>query len=226
MKTSVFSFVAVLLISFVTLAQSMNGKVTLGGELSINSQELKYENNYSSYSKNEKQSDFNFGPRLGYFLNDNLQFGIGLNYQGSSYDFEGVEQYYSSERSFSLFYINPSLRYYNELSTNFGFWGQLSFNVGFGSRKDTEWEYNGNLTPPKVETEYDLMAYSFSFGPGVYYFLNDHFEINLSLGSIYYTSMSTTVTKPKLPEEPKNVQSQFGFDFSFQSLTLGLHYIF
>ena len=43
MKTSVFSFVAVLLISFVTLAQSMNGKVTLGGELSINSQELKYE---------------------------------------------------------------------------------------------------------------------------------------------------------------------------------------
>ena len=215
-----------LLFSTVIFSQNMNGKVTLGGSISFESKSDEYKNNFSSNSEKNSQTDLIIGPRLGYFLNDNLQFGIGLNYQGSSYDFEGVEQYYSSERSISLFYINPSLRYYYELSTNFGFWSALSFNFGFGSRKDTDWEYNGTPNPPKIETEYDLTNFAFSLRPGIYYFLNDHFELNLSIGGLYYASMTTTTTKPKLPDEPKYVQSQFGFDFSLQGMTIGLNYIF
>lgn len=215
-----------LLFSTVVFSQNMNGKITLGGKISIENKSDDYKNNFSSYIKKETQNSLIIGPSIGYFISDHLQFGLGLFLQNNGYDFEGTEQYYSSKRSISMISFSPSLRYYGEVFPSFGFWGDLSFNFGFGSRKDTDWEYNGTSNPPKIETEYDLTNFAFSLRPGVYYFLNDHFELNLSFGGLYYASISTTVTKPKLPDEPKNIQSQFGFDFSLYGMTLGLNYIF
>lgn len=221
-----FTFVSILLISFGTFAQTMNGKVTLGGEISFNSVINENKNNFSDYIEKESHSDFTIGPSLGYFLKDNLKFGIGLRFQNSRDDYEAFEQYNSHKNQTSIYSIISSLRYYGEMLPSFGFWGDVQISAGFGSSKTTGWDYDGTLNPPKIETEFDLSNFSVSLNPGIYYYLNDHFELNLSFGGLYYARSIITVTKPKLTEKPENVINQFGFEFSLRGLTLGVNYIF
>ena len=81
----------------------------------------------------ETNSNWNFGPSFGYFLNDKMAVGIGVDFSGSTSKRNDTK---NEIRKSSGWEISPFFRYYFAGAGNFRFFGEAY--LGFGGGKNRE----------------------------------------------------------------------------------------
>lgn len=120
----------------------------------------------------DSESSFEFIPSIGYFVSDGILIGINLGFSS------GKTESFGSETKSSGFAAGPFARYYKQTSNeNFAVYGQFSFL--YGSGKDTD--------SSNQETKTSAMDVALS--PGLVYFVNEHWAIELGFRGIgYYSS--------------------------------------
>lgn len=166
MKTALIIFLC--LLSFTGFTQIVKGTKAVGGGI--------------TYSKTtqpgylgdgeDSQSSFEFIPSIGYFVSDGILVGINLGFSSGKTDSFG------SETKSSGFAAGPFARYYKQTSNeNFAVYGQFSFL--YGSGKDTD----------SSNQETKTSAMDIALSPGLVYFVNEHWAIELGFRGIgYYSS--------------------------------------
>ena len=212
MKTILVVF-AVAFFSMVTNAQTESEKFviekgtwSLGGSFSVGSVNLNSERvgnpiNYESFS-------FNVRPDFGYFIASNLQVGLELGYGYSKINYD---QSAISERKINSFSIAPYLRKFLALSSKFSI--SLTGSPYYNHYQNDEYsddEYLGQLTSEN---------FGVNVKPGIFFMLSDKVSLNADIGRLYYSHFSDSRDGEDLEKS-----DQFGLDFSFDHIFLGLRY--
>jgi len=199
--------------------QSNDVTISLGGKIMYNTSKTNLNDYYQSSTEITKYS---FSPRFGYFLSENMQFGIGLQYDKSIDErkSENIEDEYST--TLSLFSITPSLRYYQNIKEKFGFYGELEVAIGSGTNKLVVWDWQNK----KRENTYEENQITISLNPGIYYKVTNNFRLEVSVGGMYYSNTKTKHSTPENSGIPTNEGDDFGIELSFESLSLGVVYVF
>jgi hypothetical protein len=187
-----------------TLVASAQTKMWIGGNAGYNSSSTDV-----TGDTDPKVSGGSFGPQYGYWVNDNIAVGIGLNY--SSTTAENGDDYKSWENS--SFSATPFVRYYKK-NDKFGVYGELSLSIGSGKTTDTDYL--------DEETTYETKDFSINVGPGVQYWFNDNWSMNTTIGMLSYG----THTDVGQDGDDDIVTSGLDFGLDFTNLNFGLNYHF
>lgn len=113
-----------------------------------------------------KSTHFGFGPKVGYFVIDNLPVGLAINVNANKTKYTGD----SEEDINNNFTIGPFARYYFVPQDKLKPMAEIS--AGFGSSKD-KYTYSGHTS----ESKYGIFKYS--IGVGASYFVTDHVAFDL-----------------------------------------------
>jgi outer membrane protein len=156
------------LISGAGFTQIVKGAKAVGGGIS-----------YSNTSQpgylgdgEDSESSFEFIPAFGYFVADGILVGINLGLS------TGKTVSFGNETKSSGFAVGPFARYYKQTSNeNFAIYGQFSFLYGSGKETDSS------------DQETKTSAMDIAVSPGLVYFLNNHWAVELGFRGIgYYSS--------------------------------------
>lgn len=162
----------------------------------------------------EKNSNFNFNPKAGYFISDKFAVGIELGVGSSKY--EESDTGYNFEQTANNFNGGVFARYYFlDLGKRFKTYAEAG--VGFGSQK---WEQDGD------EVQKDT---NFGIGVdlGINYFVTERFAINFGLTDL----LSYNNTKSEFPGGGETTSNGFNGNFNvfnnfFQTAQFGLTWKF
>ena len=153
-----------------------------------------------------KSSSFDFSPRAGYFVNDNIALGLALGYNNAKRDqdfgFGNIE-----EVTTNTFEVGAFGRYYFTPANQFSILTQLGVNY--------------STTKSEVDSEEFNKANGFNieFAPGISYFISEHFALEATFGILSYT-----IVKPDEDGADSTNTFQFGLDMS--DINFGLVYKF
>ena len=196
MNKSFILVLALVIATPVVHAQTSSGSMMAGGSItfSSSSREGGSANDFSSFS---------FSPSFGYFISDNFALGTSLTLSTSR---TGTGAAKTTGSSFGL---GPFVRYYKFTSNeSLAFFGQAG--VSFSSGK----------TDPAFGNVTNSNSISLSIFPGVAYFLNEHWAMELSITGFRLVSSDLNTDN----EDDKTTT----VDFSIHSFSpsLGLRYHF
>ncbi|MCE7863471.1 MAG: porin family protein [Bacteroidetes bacterium CHB5] len=167
MKKIMYAVLAMMFIASGTWAQTTQGSKSIGGGFEYNSN--KQENAYGNMDY--ESSSFEIMPQAGYFIIDNLEVGVLLNYVSGKSGYTGLDP--TKNSSFS---VGPFARYYKFTSNErFAFTG--TFRVSFGSGKTTY-----------VNSELKTGNMGVFISPGFTYFLSDKWGLDFQLQGIGFSS--------------------------------------
>ena len=187
---------AFLVITTWVFGQTSAGSMMVGGSIEFSSTSREGGNANDG-------SSFGFSPDFGYFISDNFAVGASLSL-GSSRSGTG-----NAETTSNYFGIGPFARYYLFTSNEqFGFFGQAKLNFR-----------TGRTDPPFVEVSKN-QSLSFALQPGVAYFLNEHWAIEL-----YFEGFVVSSTDPNTDNDNDKV-NRVDFGLSSFSPILGFRYHF
>ncbi|GIL23550.1 MAG: hypothetical protein BroJett042_20630 [Bacteroidota bacterium] len=168
MKKIMYAILAMMFIAPAAWAQTTQGSKSIGGGFEYYSN--KQENIYGNYDY--ESSSFEIMPQVGYFIIDNLEVGVLLNYTSGKSGYTQLDP--TKNSSFS---VGPFARYYKFTSNErFAFTG--TFSVSFGSGKTTY--------PSSSESKTGNMGVFIS--PGFTYFLSEKWGLDFQLQGIGFTS--------------------------------------
>ncbi|KXK31293.1 MAG: Autotransporter beta domain-containing protein [Bacteroidetes bacterium OLB12] len=163
-----YAILAMMFIAPAAWAQTTQGSKSIGGGFEYYSN--KQENIYGNYDY--ESSSFEIMPQVGYFIIDNLEVGVLLNYTSGKSGYTQLDP--TKNSSFS---VGPFARYYKFTSNErFAFTG--TFSVSFGSGKTTY--------PSSSESKTGNMGVFIS--PGFTYFLSEKWGLDFQLQGIGFTS--------------------------------------
>ncbi|WP_345113415.1 hypothetical protein [Hymenobacter algoricola] len=163
------------------------------------------------------------GSQAGFFIADNLVVGLnaGLssgknNYSQDMYTSPGIIQTSATKETLKRLSFGPFVRYYHMVGEKAGFYGQLSG----GYQRSTE-ETTGDPPFFVSRTTKGSGGYA-SILPGFVYFPTAKLGLELTLGSLSYTKItSTSQVLAPARSEGKSTSSNFAANFGLQNLTLG-----
>ncbi|HNU42724.1 MAG TPA: outer membrane beta-barrel protein [Cyclobacteriaceae bacterium] len=168
MKKIMYAILAMMFIAPAAWAQTTQGSKSIGGGFEYYSN--KQENIYGNYDY--ESSSFEIMPQVGYFIIDNLEVGVLLNYTSGKSGYTQLDP--TKNSSFS---VGPFARYYKFTSNErFAFTG--TFSVSFGSGKTTY--------PSSSESKTGNMGVFIS--PGFTYFLSEKWGLDFQLQGIGFSS--------------------------------------
>jgi opacity protein-like surface antigen len=156
-----------------------------------------------------KSTGFNFSPKAGYFVSNNIAVGVALGFD-STKDDNGVNTIVKDNN----FSVGAFGRYYFTPSSQFSVFGQLGFDVN--STKSTTDVTVANVT---TSTESKANGFGVALAPGVSYFLSNHFAIEASWGVLNFNS-----NKPDVANADTTTNVDFGLNLN--DLNFGLVYKF
>lgn len=175
----------------------------------------------------DKSSQFEIAPALGYVLNENLVLGTFLSYAREERDIDfnsgngGFQQTQTSKNN--LFSLKPFLRYYKTVVDKFGLTFELNLRIGFGSGESSLSFSNVNNID-EVRNQFDVSEFSLGASPGIFYKLNNSFIIRANIGALSYLNRRESF------EDGLNVPMQRKLrDFNLSltdDLTLSFEYFF
>lgn len=177
-------------------AQFNQGRMLVGGDFSFSSQTEKSKSGGTTVTFG-KTTSIELGPKVGYFLIDNLAVGAALDVSLTKFKPEDADN--DSENTFTTFGIAPFVRYY--LSQGIFFQGQ--FGVGSGKNKSTL---------GSVSNESKFGVTNLNVGAGYAYFLNDNVAIEPMIGY-----GSTTLNYKDSNPEFKDLRSGLFLQVSIQA---------
>src|SRR5690554_452060 len=204
MKKLILSAMAVFALSF---AHAQEEESTFGfGEGNIF-----VEGNIGFGSTNDKNtetktSNFNFAPKAGYFISDDLAVGLDLGFGSNKTEVAGTETVKTSTVGFGAF----ARYYFLELGERFKTYGE--FGIGYATTND-------KIAEAKVN------ALGAGATLGINYFVTENFAINFALADIL------TYTSAKGDWDGAKAVNEFGFGVGqfnnfFATAQFGLTYKF
>lgn len=152
----------------------------------------------------------NFGLGAGYFIADGLSVGLAFNLNSNT----TKDELNGGENRTNTTLIGIGARKYASLSDNFALFGQLG--VGFGSGK-SEAEAAGN-----TQTTNEFSAFAVQLAPGFTFFPTERIGLDVTVGSIGYTSTSNTNPGP----DTENTSGTFNFGINLAAVTFGVQVFF
>jgi len=122
---------------------------------------------FGNESFGEQSSNvFNFAPKAGLFVSDNIAVGVKAGFTSFSGDNDGVDTVDQNEYAVGAFG-----RYYFAPSNQFSLFTELGVDYTTGEDKLADLEYDG---------------FDIAFAPGISYFVSDNFSIEATLGVLSY----------------------------------------
>ncbi|MBC5992332.1 outer membrane beta-barrel protein [Pontibacter cellulosilyticus] len=188
-------------------AQTSAGTISLGGSLGL------YSGSMDENTSERKTSSYSISPYVGYFIKDGLEIGINtrLSFNSSTTETEGSGQEFKT-KSFG-YGIGPHITKYISVTDKLYF----TANGGFGL---------SGLRTKNPELDEELISttsgYYIAASPGLTYFATTKLGFSASIGNIGYVSFTST-DKQAQPERETN-SSNFDFNFSPATATLGIRY--
>jgi len=161
MKKTLLTVIA-LCLAVGAFAQFEQGRMMIGGQLSIQSYKEKQKSG-STTVEDGTTTDYSFTPQFGYFVIDNLAVGAGISNGFSSYNPDDDDIDNSTSTSFQF---QPFARYYLPQHIFF----QATFGAGGGTYKDSDGD----------KESYGISSWSLAGGYSI--LLNDHVAIEPILG--------------------------------------------
>lgn len=184
MKKKIFAIAAFML----TISTMLSAQVFVSGAFNLSTSNSK-ETMGSVSVDGDKTFEFDFMPKVGYFMSDDFAIGLGFGL-GTSKTTSPKEITYSGEEEITkqnTWAIAPFARYYFARTGELSFFGEATF--GFGGGKS---EYSvGGVTEdgPKIS------MIGFGIAPAISYNLSERFAIEASFGSLGYSSYTTEETE-------------------------------
>lgn len=192
----------------------------IGGDVTVygSNSDTKVENN-SNTSEN-KQSQLNLSPKIGYFVSDNFMVGLGLNIgsrknesnYNSTSDYIYIDEYNSNYLS-----VEPFVRYYMPLSEKLSFINHFGLSYGFSNSYSSNYQDNSGY---KYYSEGKGNEIALGYAPGISFNLTEKFLIELGIGSIGY-SHSKSESTPKT----ENTDTGVVDEGDLQTTTSGDYYM-
>ncbi len=203
-KTGIF----VLFLSLITVM--VNAQFFIGGSLNLNFNASKTTTNGTT-DQGAATTGFGLSPEAGYFVSDNIAFGLGLGYSMNRSNNRNDPATISSSGTFS---INPFARYYALELGDLDLFIEGGINLGFGSSRTK----TGDVTSDGPKT----LNVSFYVMPGFSYDLSDRIALEASFGSLAF---SVNRSKQDIgPVTTVNTSSGFNLGFSTRNIQLGFIY--
>lgn len=206
-----------------TNAQVSKGTLMFGGSLGANvTMESTQKVTGAADVKTPGYTQWNFSPRIGYFVSDGLAVGLSLNvssnhvYTQQSTDGTKYENVMSSSLGVALF-----ARKYKAITSNVFFHGQAAF--GYSSGSYTERNTDGTSSF-KDGNKFTNTSIGINLSPGLTYFVSPKWGIDFSLNNIIGYNM--TATKTEVANSTNTLETTGG-NFSIGAgltPTLGLFY--
>ena len=155
------------------------------------------DNGNDYWEKDQKSSigNFNISGQFGFFVNDGLLTGLGIEYASltmrdeyeSDVDGDGRDDEYKSKNSMSSFALSPFVKYYIPLGQNAIF---INTSYTFGSiNSKSEWEWD-NTSSPNQDDDDESEPYKTSrleFGSGMAFFLTESISLEPSINYAFNT---------------------------------------
>jgi hypothetical protein len=197
------------LYSATAFAQTDKGTILLGANLGIGSvnnaqsfinQGVPASNNYGNINSST-YSSLVITPSVGYFIFDKFAVGLSAGYsqnktESSTSNTQGISQgpQYTDNYSTVNYSISPYARYYFPLGEKAAIFTQLSVGYAYtlGKTESTTNDFVNPLSVTKFKS--DGQTFFVSFFPGFSYSVTHHFSLELSIGSLAYTSTKTNST--------------------------------
>lgn len=212
MKKILFSAVALAAFTFNVHAQEKSstygfskGDILVEGNLRYSSED----------DKNDeiKQSNFNFSPKAGYMITDDIAVGLQLGFGSDKSDYYGADEI----NKYNTFQAGVFGRYYFlNLGERFKVYGEAG--LGLSNGKYIE-EFRGVETSVKNKGAYA------NAGIGVNYFVTERFAINFGLSDVI--SYRTSKLDVSGAEAVNNFDANINvFNNFFSTATFGLTYKF
>jgi len=193
MKNFFLTAIAVCTFTFMNAQEDgfSKGDIFISGSFGLNSQS----------TGDIKNSSFQFTPRVGFFVADNIAVGARLGFTSGKQEVPFTEELKTSAINAGAFG-----RYYFTPSSKFSIFGE--FGLEYASSKQEQ----GN-------TELKINGFGVNVGPGVSYFLSDHFALEAFWGAIAYAT-----AKPDVDGAESTDAISFGVNLD--DINLGLVYKF
>ena len=199
-------------------SQTEKGKFYAAASLSLNNSN----NEHGNPSNVTTYKDFTLAitPGIGYFIKDNfsLELSMGFLHYNNNYVNNSVAMpIYIINSGASYYSANLYACYYKDISEKF----KLRIKGGFGYGYEV---LNSNIDGTSTTLYTYFNNYSLGFSPGLVYFYNKHFAVNVYICNLNYSwytlkdNPSTTNTHQK--------GDNINFDFNLSSLSFGLNYYF
>ena len=166
-----------------------------------------------------KTSTFNFTPRVGYFVNNNIAIGVAFGYssqkdeRGGYYYDPLVDDYFAYEQKRTSIDVGAFGRYYFTPSSKFSIFGQLGASYQF-SKFEYAADYGG---------ETKTNGFVVAVAPGINYFISSHFALEATFGILSYTTSKPDYDAMFADETSTN---SFEFGLNLSNINLGLVYKF
>lgn len=213
MKKIIFTVAAIFAFGF---ANAQDTKETSGEGFTKGSVFLSGSAGFSSKTfGDEKENTFNFSPRVGFFVSNNIAIGIALGFEGTkTEEFNGPS---FDEITTSDFSIGAFGRYYFTPASKFSVFGELGFNVVSGKI-----EFDSTIGNTTVSSEFKANGFNIGLAPGVSYFISDSWALEAKWGMLSYNTTE--------PDAPAGFTSEstdtFSLGLDLDDLSLGLVYKF
>lgn len=124
-----------------------------------------------------KTNQFNFSPKAGFFVTDNIAIGVQLGYTSST-----EEQPGEGDVNSNTFEVGAFGRYYFTPARNFSFFGQLS--LGYATQKTDQ---------DGVPGESKSNGVNVGLAPGISYFVSEHIALEATFGLLGYNTVKPDV---------------------------------
>lgn len=153
---------------------------------------------------------FNIAPKVGYFISDNLQLGLGLAYGYTKFDNSdgnspNINETTSKRNSYGIF---PYLKKFFPVGK------KLSFHLVAETRFEV---FNTNFVGNDNFSESSSDVFSINLRPGINYRFTDHILMQANFGRLGYN-----YAKQELDDTTSRESNDFGFNLSSSSLTFGI----
>lgn len=174
----------------------------------------RYDNTYDDNSRS-----FDIDVYGGYFIGDNLAFGIKAGYSHGrskdNYSIDGEEFEYSYKDH--LFKTGLFLRNYFRISRPLRFFVETEVLAGFGGTEQTD----SSLGPSYKETG-DVFTLEVGFVPGVVFFINRGLAVEASIGFTGLTYQRFKADNQTDGVKYSRTELDFGFDVDSLRIQLGI----
>lgn len=207
----------------VAVAATMNAQLYVGGTLGFTSTTNKTEGTFNGVTQSNEltTTNFDFGPEVGYKLNDKMAVGLALTV-GFANQETGKNP--DTKRKTTNFAIKPYFRY---TFVQFGKVGLFADGqIGIESGKiSNEVNNNGTTTTTDVKTS----GFSIAIVPGVSYQASDKISVVAKLGNgLGFWNTKTTTPTPMGAQtiDVDNTTNTFGLNLNSLNLAVSLYYNF
>lgn len=167
-------------------------------------------------------SNWTFGPSFGYFLNDKMAIGLGLNLNGSkSVDPDSPPSTYEDTDKLMGWQVAPFFRYYFAGAGNFRFFGDLYVGIGGGTRTFE------STNPAFTTTEIKYGTFGAGIRPGFQYWFNNNWSMSSSIGILSFDSRTDDKGGKDAAGKSTEVKSsQLNLNANFAALNFAFYFHF